>query len=279
MYSLDAYRINRYSVFVSPEASGVFYLSMAKERLDKVLAHLGIGSRKEIDRLARGGLITLDGETIKDSSFKFDPSLVRIEVDGEEIVYQRYFHVLLNKPTGYVTSTKDRDGQPITELLGMARDDWMPVGRLDKDTEGLLLVTNDGELVHRLTHPRWKVDKRYYVELESPVTDEDVKVFAQGFELESERASGSTSLGGETLQPAALQISPDPRKVELTIHEGKFHQVKRMFAARGNKVLYLKRAAFGPLELPSDLQTGASRPLSEEELVRLYSAVDLPVPD
>lgn len=241
---------------------------MSKERLDKVLAHLGVGSRKEIARLARAGLIILDGETIRDSSFKFDPSATRIEIDGEEVVYRRFFHVLLNKPAGYVTSTKDRDGQPVTELLEDTRDDWMPVGRLDKDTEGLLLLTNHGELVHRLTHPRWKVDKRYYAELESPATEADIEAFASGFELED-----------EPLRPAELRISPDPRKVELVVHEGKFHQVKRMFTARGNRVVYLRRTAFGPLELPADLATGESRPLSEAEVSRLYATVNLAVPD
>jgi 16S rRNA pseudouridine516 synthase len=239
-----------------------------KERLDKVLAHLGVGSRKEIARLARAGLIALDGKTVRDSSFKFDPSTARIEIDGEEVIYRRFFYVLLNKPAGYVTSTKDRDGQPVTELLEDARDDWMPVGRLDKDTEGLLLLTNHGELVHRLTHPRWKIDKRYYAELESPATEADVAAFAAGLELE-----------GEPLRSADLRISPDPRRIELVIQEGKFHQVKRMFAARGNRVVYLRRIAFGPLELPADLATGESRPLSEAELLGLYATVGLTVPD
>lgn len=240
---------------------------MAKERLDKVLGHLGIGTRKEIHKLARAGLIAIDGEIITDSAFKFDPIQSRIEVDGEPLVYRAFFYVLLNKPAGYITSTKDRDGIPITVLLPeeLQRDDWMPVGRLDKDTEGLLLLTTDGELLHRLTHPRWKVQKRYYAELAAPATPEDIAVFA----------TGTIELDGEALQPAELRISPDPRKVELVIHEGKFHQVKRMFAARGNQVLYLRRVAFGPLELPPDLWAGASRELHPEEINALYKAVGL----
>ncbi len=240
---------------------------MAKERLDKVLGHLGIGTRKEIHQLARAGLITVDGEIITDSAFKFDPTQSRIEVDGEPLVYRAFFHVLLNKPAGYITSTKDRDGIPVTALLPQAlqRDDWMPVGRLDKDTEGLLLLTTDGELLHRLTHPRWKVQKRYYAELAAPATSEDVAAFA----------SGTIELDGETLQPAYLHIGPDPHKVELVIREGKFHQVKRMFAARGNQVLYLRRVAMGPLELPPDLKPGASRELRLEEINALYKAVGL----
>lgn len=240
---------------------------MAKERLDKVLGHLGVGTRKEIHKLARAGLIAIDGEIITDSAFKFDPIQSRIEVDGEPLVYRAFFYVLLNKPAGYITSTKDRDGIPITALLPeeLQRADWMPVGRLDKDTEGLLLLTTDGELLHRLTHPRWKVQKRYYAELAAPATPEDVAVFA----------TGTIELDGEALQPAELRISPDPRKVELVIHEGKFHQVKRMFAARGNQVLYLRRVAFGPLELPPDLPTGTSRELHPEEELALYTAVGL----
>lgn len=238
-----------------------------KERLDKVLAHLGVGSRKEVARWARAGLITLNGAVMRDAAHKFDPNQTRIELEGRPLLYQSFFHVLLHKPAGYVTSTKDRDGQPVTALLQPPRNDWMPVGRLDKDTEGLLLLTTDGELTHRLTHPRWKVSKRYYVELERPATPEDVAVFAEGLELE-----------GEPLRPAELHLLPNPQQVELTLHEGRFHQVKRMFAARGNRVTYLRRVAFGPLELPPDLPPGASRPLSLEELEQLYAAVDLAVP-
>ncbi|MFZ5991510.1 MAG: pseudouridine synthase [Deinococcota bacterium] len=236
---------------------------LAKERLDKVLAHLGLGSRKEIHKLARAGRITVDGEVITDAGFKLDPRSARIAVDGEEVFYREFFHVLLNKPAGYVTSTQDRDGPSVTHLLEMVRDDWMPVGRLDKDTEGLLLITTDGELAHRLTHPRWKVPKRYYAELAEPATQADVEAFAAGFELE-----------GEPLQPAELTLGKD-RRVELVIREGRYHQVKRMFAARGNRVVYLKRVAFGPLELPEDLELGESRYLTAEEEHALYGAVGL----
>jgi len=240
---------------------------MAKERLDKVLGHLGVGTRKEIHKLARAGLIAIDGEIITDSAFKFDPTRSRIEVDGEPLVYRAFFYVLLNKPAGYITSTRDRDGIPVTALLPqtLQRDDWMPVGRLDKDTEGLLLLTTDGELLHRLTHPRWKVEKRYYAELAAPATSEDAAAFA----------SGAIDLDGEALLPAQLSIGPDPHKVELVIREGKFHQVKRMFAARGNQVLYLRRVAMGPLELPADLEPGACRELHPGEIKALYRAVDL----
>ena len=239
---------------------------MSKQRLDKILGHLGIGTRKEIDRLARVGYITLDGVVMKDSSHKFDPNLTRIEIDGEEIVYREFFHLLLHKPAGYITSTKDRDGTPITHLFDEEfQRDWMPVGRLDKDTEGLLFLTTDGELAHRLTHPRWKVEKRYYVELEKPATSEDVEVFV----------AGTLELEGEILQPAELHISPDPKKVELIIREGKYHQIKRMFILRDNAVTYLKRLSMGPLTLPDDLAKGEYRYLEDEEEAALYEAVGL----
>lgn len=239
---------------------------MAKERLDKVLAHLGLGSRKEIHRLARAGLVCIDGQIVRDAAFKFDPAQVRLEVDGEVVLYRAFFHLILHKPAGYVTSTSDRDGQPVTALLReeWQRDDWMPVGRLDKDTEGLLLLTTDGELLHRLTHPRWKVDKRYYAELASPATPADVEAFALGLELD-----------GEPLQPAELSLHADPRKVELVIREGKYRQVRRMFAARGNHVTYLRRVAFGPLRLPESLEPGESRHLTPEEEQALYGVVGL----
>lgn len=250
-----------------PRKAGVFLFNMAKERLDKVLAHLGIGTRKEIQRLARAGLITVDGAIITNSAFKLEPTHARIEVAGEPLEYQKFFYLLLNKPRGYITSTKNHDGIPITALLPDAfwRNDWMPVGRLDKDTEGLLLLTTDGELLHRLTHPRWKVAKRYYVELARPATPEDAAVFA----------AGTLELEGQVLQPAELHLGPDPHKVELIVCEGRFHQVKRMFAARGNRVTYLKRVAFGPLWLPPDLPVGASRKLAPDEINALYKAVGL----
>lgn len=251
-----------------PRKTGGFLFNMAKERLDKVLGHLGVGTRKEIHRLARSGLITVDGQTITDAGYKFDPAQARVEVAGEPLSYQKFFYLLLNKPAGYITSTKDPNGTPIMALLPEEfwRNDWMPVGRLDKDTEGLLLLTTDGELLHRLTHPRWKVTKRYYVELASPATPEDAAVFA----------AGTLELEGEPLQPAVLHLGSDPRKVELVIREGRFHQVKRMFAARGNQVTYLKRLAFGPLWLPPDLPLGASRELTPDEIKALYEAVGLP---
>jgi 16S rRNA pseudouridine516 synthase len=235
---------------------------MAKERLDKILAHLGYGSRKEIHYLARDGFILVDGLVVKDVAQKVDPLTSSLQVGEDLVVYQQYFHMLLHKPAGYVTSTRDPAGIPITDLLP-ERDDWMPVGRLDKDTEGLLLITTDGDLLHRLTHPRWKVPKRYYVRLEQPATPKDTAAFAAGMTLDE-----------EVLQPAALTLLKDS-DAELTIREGKYHQIKRMFAARGNHVTYLKRLSMGPLELPDNLPVGEARPLNPQELEAIYACVGL----
>ncbi len=240
---------------------------MAKERLDKVLGHLGVGSRKAIHRLAKAGRIRVDGQVVTDPAFKLDPRQVHLEVDGTPLAYQRHFYLLLHKPAGYLTSTQDPSGLPVTALLPpqWQRPDWMPVGRLDKDAEGLLLLTTDGELLHRLTHPRWKVAKRYYVELAAPATPADAIAFA----------SGSLELDGKPLHPAELCIGPDAQRVELILREGRFHQIKRMFAARGNQVRYLRRVSFGPLELPPDLPPGACRPLLPQEVAALYQSVGL----
>lgn len=239
-----------------------------QERLDKVLVHLGLGSRKEVGRMVRQGLVQLNGQVVHDPATKLDPQQNVLSLEGQPLVYRRYFHCILHKPAGYVTSTSDRDGPPITQVLGsLWRDDWMPVGRLDKDTEGLLLLTTHGELAHRLTHPRWKVDKRYLAVLEQPATPTDVQAFAQGLMLE-----------GQKLQAAVLLLEPSPLEVTLTIREGKYHQVKRMFAARGNQVRYLKRLSFGPLELPPDLPKGQARVLFSPEEALLYQAVGLQQP-
>ena len=235
------------------------------QRLDTVLAHLGLGSRREVGSWVRAGRVSLAGQIITDPGHKLDPDRIELAVDGEIISYQQFFHRLIHKPAGYVTATSGRDGPLITQLPGIpGRDDWMPVGRLDKDTEGLLLLTTDGELAHRLTHPRWKVNKRYLAHLEKPATPADVAAFAQGIDL-----------GDEVCRPAVLEVGSLPDRVQVIISEGKFHQVKRMFGACNNRVTYLKRIEFGPLQLPPDLLVGQSRWLLPQEEAQLYAAVGL----
>ncbi|AFV75493.1 pseudouridine synthase family protein [Thermus oshimai JL-2] len=231
------------------------------ERLDRLLARLGLGSRKEVGRLIRAGGVRVGGEVVLDPGFKVGEGAL-LEVEGRPVRVFRHLHVLLHKPKGYVTSRTE--GPSVYALLqGFPTRDLSPVGRLDKDTEGLLLFTTDGELLHRLTHPRFKVAKRYLVHLERPATAEDQRAFREGLFLD-----------GKRLLPAELLIGEDPRRVELVLREGRYHQVKRMFAQRGNRVLYLKRLAFGPLEL-GDLPLGAARVLEREEERALYRAVGL----
>lgn len=234
---------------------------MRGERLDRLLARLGLGSRKEVARLVRSGQVQVEGQVVRDPAFHVPPG-ARIEVGGEPLFLRYHHHILLHKPAGYVTSRKE--GPSVYALLeGFPTRDLAPVGRLDKDTEGLLLFTTDGELLHRLTHPRHKVEKRYLVHLERPATEEDQKAFAEGL-----------SLDGERLLPAELSFGEDPTWVELVLREGRFHQVKRMFQARGNRVLYLKRLALGPIEL-GNLPQGEARFLTPEEEEALYQAVGL----
>ncbi len=236
------------------------------ERVDKVLAHLGFGSRKEVKRLLQAGQVRVNGRVVRDPGVKLDPAHARIEVAGEAVVWQRHYHVMLHKPAGVVTATRDTRHATVLDCLPpkLAREDLLPVGRLDRDTEGLLLLTTDGALLHRLTHPRWKVSKVYYAELERPASPADVRAFAEGLVL-----SGARCL------PAELEVLEDPRRVRLVLWEGRYHQVKRMFIARGNRVTYLKRLAFGPLELDARLARGEARALEEEEIARLYRAVGL----
>ncbi|WP_038041167.1 pseudouridine synthase [Thermus tengchongensis] len=234
---------------------------MRGERLDKLLARLGLGSRKEVARLVRAGRVRVAGEAVRDPGFHV-PEGASLELDGKPLAVRRHHHLLLHKPAGYVTSRTE--GPSVYALLsGFPTRDLAPVGRLDKDTEGLLLFTTDGELLHRLTHPRHKVAKRYLVHLERPATEEDQRAFAEGL-----------SLDGERLLPAELSFGEDPTRVELVLREGRFHQVKRMFQARGNRVLYLKRLSLGPLEL-GDLSKGEARYLTPEEEETLYRAVGL----
>ncbi|WP_243089442.1 pseudouridine synthase [Thermus neutrinimicus] len=234
---------------------------MKGERLDRLLARLGLGSRKEVARVVRSGQVRVAGQVVRDPAFHVPPG-ARLEVNGQPLAVRCHHHVLLHKPAGYVTSRKE--GPSVFTLLeGFPTRDLSPVGRLDKDTEGLLLFTTDGELLHRLTHPRHKVEKRYLVHLEHPATGEDQKAFGEGLVLE-----------GTRLLPAELSWDQNPTRVELVLREGRFHQVKRMFQARGNRVLYLKRLSLGPLTL-GDLPVGQARYLSPEEEEALYRAVGI----
>lgn len=231
------------------------------ERLDKVLANLGYGSRKEVKILVKNKEVLIDGEVVKDSSMQIDPEKNEIVVSGEKINYRKYIYLLLNKPAGVVSATFDKYDETVIDLID---DEYkvfepFPVGRLDKDTVGFLLITNDGELNHRLISPKWHVDKVYYAEIDRKVEESDIRAFEKGITLDD----------GYKCLPAKLEIlkaDENGSEVKVTIQEGKFHQVKRMFNSVGKNVVYLKRISFGPMSLPEDLTEGEFRELTQQEV-------------
>lgn len=234
-------------------------------RLDKYLADMGVGTRQEVKRYIRKGSVSVDGKTVKAPEQKIDGETQRVAVDGQEIRYAAYEYYMLNKPAGVVSATEDQRDRTVIDLIGdKKRKDLFPAGRLDKDTEGLLLITNDGQLAHRLLSPRRHVDKTYYARIRGHVTEEDVGSFAHGVNI----GSGDEE---EWTSPGVLEIiaSGEESEILLTIQEGKYHQVKRMFEAVGKEVAYLRRERMGTLTLDRDLKPGEYRPLTAEELALL----------
>lgn len=236
------------------------------ERLDKVLAGTGRWSRREVKLLVRQGLVRLNGAAAGSAEEKCDPETAVITVNGETVVLRRFTYVLLHKPGGVLTATEDRRQETVMELLPqeLRRVGLAPVGRLDKDTEGLLLLTNDGELTHRLLSPKYHVDKRYFARVDGHLTAAHAEAFARGMTL------------GDGLKclPARLEILPDNGCI-VTVREGKFHQVKRMLASCGAPVVYLKRLSMGPLVLGDELGRGEHRMLRDEEVAALYRTCGL----
>ena len=236
------------------------------ERLDKLLAGTGKWSRREVKALVRQGLVRVDGRLAASAEDKLDPAAAVVTVAGETISLCRFTYVMLHKPAGVLTATEDRKQPTVLDLLPpeLRRIGLAPVGRLDKDTEGLLLLTNDGELAHRLLSPKSHVEKRYFARVDGELSAADAEAFARGMTL------------GDGLEclPAGLEVLPD-RVCIVTLREGKFHQVKRMLAARGAPVLYLKRLSMGPLTLDDSLAAGAYRLLRAEEISALYRVCDL----
>lgn len=236
------------------------------ERLDKLLAGTGKWSRREVKALVRQGLVRVDGRLAASAEDKLDPAAAIITVAGETISLCRFTYVMLHKPAGVLTATEDRKQPTVLDLLPpeLRRIGLAPVGRLDKDTEGLLLLTNDGELAHRLLSPKYHVDKRYLARVDGELSAADVEAFACGMTLG----------GGLECLPAGLELLPGHACI-VTLREGKFHQVKRMLAARGAPVLYLKRLSMGPLTLDDSLAAGAYRLLRAEEILALYRVCGL----
>lgn len=230
-------------------------------RLDKYLAEMGVGTRQEVKKQIRQGKVTVNGTVVKAADTKIDETCDEVTIGSRNISYVSYEYYMLNKPGGVVSATEDRRDTTVIDLIkDKKRKDLFPVGRLDKDTEGLLLITNDGDLAHRLLAPKKHVDKVYYAKIDGMVTEEDVKRFAEGIDIGAEEE--------EMTRPAKLDImkSAEESEIRLTIHEGKFHQVKRMFLAVGKEVTYLKRERMGTLCLDENLKPGEYRLLTEEEI-------------
>lgn len=238
-------------------------------RLDKYLSEMGVGTRSEVKKYIRQGRVLVDGIVVKAPEQKVDEEKQHIAYNGQEVGYVRNEYYMLHKPAGVISATTDPKEQTVVDFIrDKKRKDLFPVGRLDKDTEGLLLITNDGELAHRLLAPNKHVNKVYYAKVAGKVTKEDVHVFKTGVSIGA----------GETTRPAILKILSVTEsaseenvisEIELTIQEGKFHQVKRMFEAVGKEVIYLKRLSMGTLALDETLSPGEYRPLTKREVEQL----------
>lgn len=231
------------------------------ERLDKVISAMGKKPRREVKDMVRQGRIRVDGRIAATADMKIDPLSAEILLDGEPLGYEKHTYIMLHKPAGVLSAVEDHKQKTVLDLLPLElqKRGLSPVGRLDKDTEGLLLLTNDGELTHKLLSPKYHVDKVYYARVDGCLEPSDVDAFAAGMTL------------GDGLEclPAGLEILSDSEAL-VTLHEGKFHQVKRMLAARGKPVRYLKRLRMGPLQLDENLPCGAYRPLRGEEIKSLH---------
>ena len=238
---------------------------MAQERLDKLLASTGRWSRKEVKELVRQGRVRIDGRPAARPEDKFDPETAVIQVDGERVDCAPFVYIMLHKPAGLLSATEDKRQKTVLDLLPdyLRRRGLFPVGRLDKDTTGLLLITDDGALAHELLSPKKHVDKLYLAQVEGQVDREDVYALARGMVL----GDGTQCL------PAGLEPLEDGSRCLVTLREGKYHQVKRMLAARGKPVLTLKRLSMGPLVLDDSLKPGNWRFLTTKERASLQSAL------
>lgn len=232
-------------------------------RIDKFLSNMGFGSRKDVKSLLKSKVVEVNGEVVRDAKQHVNEAADTITVVGERVTYKEFIYLMMNKPPGVISATEDKYDQTVIDLLGDEERHFepFPVGRLDKDTEGFLIITNDGKLAHELLSPKKHVTKTYYARIDGLVTEEDGNAFRDGVMLED----------GYQTKEAFLEIllSGEESEIELTITEGKFHQVKRMFESVGKTVVYLKRLSMGSLELDPELEPGEYRYLTEEELTGL----------
>lgn len=232
-------------------------------RLDKFLANAGIGTRSEVKEYLRKGLVQVNDEIVRKGDRSIQENDDRILFQGSPVILQKYYYYMMNKPQGVVSATEDNFQKTVLDLMGSCRrDDLFPVGRLDKDTEGLLLITNDGALAHRLLSPKKHIGKVYRAQIAGVVTDRDAAIFREGVKIDETF----------TALPASLKIlkSDELSEIEVEVFEGKFHQVKRMFQAVEKKVITLKRLSMGPLKLDENLKPGEFRFLTDAELKSLF---------
>lgn len=242
-------------------------------RLDRYLVEMNKGSRSEVKKMIKSGRVSVDGEICREAERKIQPSASEVSLDGKQVGYAAFEYFMLNKPAGVVSATADGRHKTVVGLIEDAkRRDLFPVGRLDIDTEGLLLITNDGKLAHRLLSPKKHVDKTYFARVEGRLPEDAAEQFAGGITLED----GTRTLPARLVIQKAAETAEENGKtesglseIELTIHEGKFHQVKRMFEAVGCRVVYLKRLSMGSLRLDGSLAPGACRRLTAEEISKL----------
>lgn len=231
-------------------------------RLDRYLCELNIGTRSQVKEFIKKGLVSVNGRTIRLADYRIEEQTDQIAFQGKTLTYRKYVYYMLNKPQGVVSATQDNTAGTVTELLAAeGRKDLFPVGRLDKDTEGLLLLTNDGELAHRLLSPKKHVDKTYLVTVAHSLSEEDIRRLEQGVDIGEDRMT----------LPAKVAVQSE-RMIHLTIQEGKYHQVKRMLQAVDNQVTALKRIRFGKIILDEELAPGAYRPLTTQEEKELYES-------
>lgn len=237
-------------------------MAISMIRLDKYLCEMGVGTRSEVKKYIRQGRITVDGKKVVKPEEKIDEQLKQVSMDNQLIGYEAFEYYMLYKPAGVVSATVDKKEKTVLDLItDKKRKDLFPVGRLDKDTEGLLLITNDGEMAHRLLAPRKHVNKTYYAKVKGRVTEQEIQLFSKGLSIGN----------NEYAKPSVLKIlkSGEISEIELIIQEGKFHQVKRMFRAVGMEVIYLKRISMGNLVLDESLQKGEYRRLTKKEVEQL----------
>lgn len=231
-------------------------------RLDRYLCELNIGSRSQVKEMIKKGLVSVNGQVIRSSDQKIEEQKDQVAFQGKILTFQKYVYFMLNKPRGVVSATRDNTAGTVVELLAAeGRKDLFPVGRLDKDTEGLLLLTNDGELTHRLLSPKKHVDKTYQVTMAHELSPEDIRQLEQGVDIGEDRLT----------LPARVQVMGE-NVIHLTIQEGKYHQVKRMLLAVGNEVTALKRIRFGNIDLDEGLAPGEYRALTPKEEKRLHES-------